>query len=104
MILMVILWKFFDINLKIDRRLMTMAELKPGSVRYTVPEQTHDRRIEVYFCFDIAIDQTICHYMGQLKETRHICIPASKASYFINGQIIYVDGGILASIGKPKES
>jgi gluconate 5-dehydrogenase len=26
---------------------------------------------------------------------------ASRASDFINGQIIYVDGGILATIGKP---
>jgi gluconate 5-dehydrogenase len=26
---------------------------------------------------------------------------ASKASDFVNGQIIYVDGGILATIGKP---
>ena len=26
---------------------------------------------------------------------------ASGASDFINGQIIYVDGGILATIGKP---
>jgi gluconate 5-dehydrogenase len=28
---------------------------------------------------------------------------ASKASDFINGQIIYVDGGILATIGKPSD-
>ena len=26
---------------------------------------------------------------------------ASKASDFVNGQVIYVDGGILATIGKP---
>jgi gluconate 5-dehydrogenase len=26
---------------------------------------------------------------------------ASKASDFVNGQIVYVDGGILATIGKP---
>ncbi len=29
---------------------------------------------------------------------------SSKASNFINGQIIYVDGGILATIGKPADS
>ncbi len=26
---------------------------------------------------------------------------ASKASDFVNGQVVYVDGGILATIGKP---
>ena len=26
---------------------------------------------------------------------------SSKASDFVNGQVIYVDGGILATIGKP---
>ena len=28
---------------------------------------------------------------------------ASKASDFVNGHILYVDGGILATIGKPAE-
>ena len=28
---------------------------------------------------------------------------ASSASDFVNGHVLYVDGGILATIGKPRE-
>lgn len=58
---------------------MGMTELKPGSVWNTMPAHTHDRRMEAYFYFDIAENHTICHYMGQPDETRHIWVHSHQA-------------------------
>lgn len=58
---------------------MGMTELKPGSVWNTMPAHTHDRRMEAYFYFDLAENHTICHYMGQPEETRHIWVHSHQA-------------------------
>jgi 4-deoxy-L-threo-5-hexosulose-uronate ketol-isomerase len=58
---------------------MGMTELKTGSVWNTMPAHIHDRRMEAYFYFDIAEDQTICQFMGQPNETRHIWVHSNEA-------------------------
>ena len=58
---------------------MGMTELKPGSVWNTMPAHVHSRRMEAYFYFDIPEDQAICHFMGEVDETRHIWMKGDQA-------------------------
>lgn len=58
---------------------MGMTTLKSGSSWNTMPAHVHDRRMEVYFYFEVPKDQAICHFMGQPQETRHIWVGNSEA-------------------------
>ncbi|WP_281989582.1 5-dehydro-4-deoxy-D-glucuronate isomerase [Aquimarina aggregata] len=58
---------------------MGMTELKKGSVWNTMPAHVHDRRMEVYFYLDVPTGQSVCHFMGQPHETRHLWIQNHQA-------------------------
>ena len=59
--------------------LMGMTLLEPNNVWNTMPCHTHDRRMEVYFYFDMEADATVFHYMGEPEETRHLVVRNEQA-------------------------
>ena len=58
---------------------MGLTELLPGNVWNTMPAHTHNRRMEAYFYFDIEAPQTICHFMGEPQNTRHLFVQNHQA-------------------------
>ncbi len=58
---------------------MGMTQLHEGSVWNTMPCHTHERRMELYFYFEIPEDQAVFHMMGTPQETRHIIMHNEQA-------------------------
>lgn len=58
---------------------MGMTEMKKGSIWNTMPAHTHSRRMEVYFYFNVTKGQSVCHFMGEPNETRHIWMQNEQA-------------------------
>lgn len=58
---------------------MGMTELATGSVWNTMPAHVHSRRMEAYFYFEVPADQAVCHFMGEVEETRHIWMHNDQA-------------------------
>jgi 4-deoxy-L-threo-5-hexosulose-uronate ketol-isomerase len=58
---------------------MGITELEPGNVWNSMPCHTHERRMEVYFYFNLADDAVLFHLMGKPDETRHIVIRNEEA-------------------------
>ena len=59
--------------------LMGLTILEPGSAWNTMPCHTHERRMEVYFYFDMEEDTRIIHLMGEPTETRHLIVKNEQA-------------------------
>lgn len=59
--------------------LMGMTQLEPGSLWNTMPCHQHDRRMEVYFYFDMPADGVVFHMCGEPTETRHLVVRNEQA-------------------------
>lgn len=69
---------------------------------YFATSQTAPIRVDGHPFNDFIIGRTPAGRWGDPDDLQGTAIfLSSKASDFVNGQIIYVDGGILATIGKP---
>jgi len=53
---------------------MGYTELMPGNIWNTFPPHTHDRRMEVYFYFDLPSDEVVMHFMGEPSNTKHVAL------------------------------
>ncbi|CCV64205.1 4-deoxy-L-threo-5-hexosulose-uronate ketol-isomerase 1 (KduI) [Alteracholeplasma palmae J233] len=58
---------------------MGMTQLAEGSSWNTMPCHTHERRMEVYFYFNMDENTRVFHLMGQPQETRHIVMSNEQA-------------------------
>ncbi|MCA1949514.1 MAG: 5-dehydro-4-deoxy-D-glucuronate isomerase [Treponema sp.] len=58
---------------------MGMTVLEKGSVWNTMPCHTHERRMEVYFYFDMVSETRVIHLFGEPSETRHLVVANEQA-------------------------
>lgn len=69
---------------------------------YFATSQTAPIRVDGHPFNEFIINRTPASRWGNPEDLAGTAVfLSSKASDFVNGQIIYVDGGILATIGKP---
>jgi gluconate 5-dehydrogenase len=69
---------------------------------YFATTQTAPIRVDGHPFNDFIIQRTPAGRWGNPEDLAGTAVfLASRASDFVNGQIVYVDGGILATIGKP---
>jgi gluconate 5-dehydrogenase len=69
---------------------------------YFATSQTAPIRVDGHPFNDFIIQRTPAGRWGNPEDLAGAAVfLASRASDFVNGQIVYVDGGILATIGKP---
>ncbi len=58
---------------------MGMTQIDSGSNWNSMPCHTHERRMEVYFYFDLKDNNVVFHIMGEPKETRDLLVHNEQA-------------------------
>ncbi|MFV9671081.1 5-dehydro-4-deoxy-D-glucuronate isomerase [Pantoea sp. ARC607] len=58
---------------------MGLTRLEEGSLWNTMPCHTHERRMEVYFYFDLPEESAVFHMMGEPQQTRHLLVHNEQA-------------------------
>lgn len=58
---------------------MGLTRLDEGSLWNTMPCHTHERRMEVYFYFDMSEESAVFHMMGEPQQTRHLLVHNEQA-------------------------
>ena len=58
---------------------MGLTRLEEGNMWNSMPCHTHERRMEVYFYFDMTENDTVFHFMGEPQETRHLLVHNEQA-------------------------
>ena len=56
-----------------------LTELQEGSVWNTMPQHTHNRRMEAYYYFNVPEGNAICHQMGRPQEQRLVWLHNEQA-------------------------
>lgn len=74
------IYKFIHLEgIRSCQLVMGMTMLKTGNMWNTMPCHYHDRRMEVYYYFDLPADARVFHFMGQPKESRHLVVANDQA-------------------------
>ncbi|MBN7124234.1 5-dehydro-4-deoxy-D-glucuronate isomerase [Erwinia billingiae] len=58
---------------------MGLTELAEGNLWNTLPCHTHERRMEVYFYFNMDEQTAVFHMMGEPQQTRHLLVHNEQA-------------------------
>lgn len=58
---------------------MGLTALEPNNVWNSMPCHIHERRMEVYFYFELPPEGLVFHFMGEPKETRHLIVRNEEA-------------------------
>ena len=74
------IYKYIHLEgIKSCQLVMGLTMLDIGSVWNSIPPHIHDRRMEVYFYFNLPNDHCIFHFMGEADKTKHIIVKNNEA-------------------------
>ena len=62
---------------------MGMTELARAVYGIRCPRNCSQPSLEAYFYFEIPEDHAICHFMGEVDETRHVWMKGDQAVLFL---------------------